>query len=42
MLRCYYLRPLAHFQVSTDWVEGSSPADVQVGLIVRLQDSDEV
>lgn len=39
--RCY-LCPLAHFKKSTDWVEGSGAADVQVCLVVGLQDPDEV
>lgn len=37
-----YLCSLAHFQESTDWVEGSCATDVQVGLVVRLQHADEV
>ena len=38
----HYLCPLAHFQKSADGVEGSCAADVQMGLVVGLQDPDEV
>lgn len=38
----YYLCPLAHFQISTDGVEGSCATDVQVSLVVWLEDPDEV
>ena len=38
----YYLGPLAHFQKRADGVEGSGAADVQVGLVVRLEHPDEV
>lgn len=37
-----YLCPLAHFQKRTDGVEGSCATDVQVGLVERLEDPDEV
>lgn len=38
----HYLCPLAHFQKSADRVEGSCATDVQVGLVVGLEDPDEV
>lgn len=38
----HYLRPLAHFQKRTDGVKRSRATDVQVGLVVGLEDPDEV
>lgn len=38
----HYLCPLAHFQKCTDGVEGSCATDVQMGLVVWLEDPDEV
>lgn len=38
----HYLCPLAHFQKSTDGVEGSRATDVQMGLVVGLEHPNEV
>lgn len=37
-----YLCPFAHFQKGTNRVEGTCAADVQMGLVVGLEHSDEV